>query len=147
MSCLKCSNEPRCRSHPDVFMKSHFQHHYMTPKRIHILNVQTSLAFVPIGMSKWFTNDIGSRLVGENGIVRVEWKLASIIFRPLANEGLHLKNYLLWNLLMRIANIQYLPKVWERASARDRILLENAFFLGDPKNPIFVRSRWNFFWP
>jgi hypothetical protein len=43
--------------------------------------------------------------------------------------------------------VQYLLEVWERASARERILWGNVFFVGDPKNPIFVGSRRNFFWP
>jgi hypothetical protein len=43
--------------------------------------------------------------------------------------------------------IQYQPKVWKRARVRDRTLWRLAFFLGDPKNQIFVGSRWNFFWP
>jgi hypothetical protein len=37
--------------------------------------------------------------------------------------------------------IQYLPKVWKRARARERTLWRLAFFLGDPRNPIFVGSR------
>jgi hypothetical protein len=37
--------------------------------------------------------------------------------------------------------VQYLPKVWKRARARERTLWRLAFFLGDPKNPIFVGSR------
>ena len=40
-----------------------------------------------------------------------------------------------------VQGIQYLPKVWKRAVARERTLWRLAFFIGDPKNPIFVGSR------
>jgi hypothetical protein len=41
----------------------------------------------------------------------------------------------------QLNDLQYLPKVWKRARARERTLWRLAFFLGDPKNPIFVGSR------
>jgi hypothetical protein len=41
--------------------------------------------------------------------------------------------------------IQYLPKVGEWKRAHERTLWRKVFFLGDPKDPIFVRTRRFFF--
>jgi hypothetical protein len=74
----------------------------------HYFTIQKKIRIVPGTQENLHKNCNSNRMqiwVVENGAIEVVFKLAPIVFRPLATEGLHFKNYQL--LIMRILKKNY----------------------------------------